>query len=36
VWRYTIVGGGQPRERVLCLEPGFSTPGKGCTLTSKG
>ena len=30
VWRYTIVAGKRPRQQVTCLQPGFSTPGKGC------
>ena len=30
VWRYTILAGKDPRQQVTCLQPGFSTPGKGC------
>jgi hypothetical protein len=31
VWSFTIVRGGQPVQKVSCLEPGMTIPGRGCT-----
>jgi hypothetical protein len=35
VWQFTMRAGKDPRHVTSCLEPGFSTPGKGCTSSSR-
>jgi hypothetical protein len=34
-WVFTMRGTKEPARRLTCLEPGSSTPGKGCTVATK-